>query len=240
MICKSCGNEVKNGAKFCNICGAAVKISGGTINLSKENNNMPDASFNNTEELGMPELNINDINMNKQEKQNLYDNDVIEEDLTLPKFGAYNIPVYNQGFGSPRFVGFVDAMKLFIGNYFNFSGRSTRSEFLMPQIVSFIYILIASMVMNIITNATNENDEFGISGIVSLIFFTGIVFLLIPTISSVVRRLHDISKSGKLGLIVIFPVIGAIVLIVFLCKPSVDDANPWGPAPDPKVKPDLF
>ena len=49
--------------------------------------------------------------------------------------------------------------------------------------------------------------------------------LLIPSISIGARRLHDTGRSGWWQLIYFVPLIGLIVMIVFLVQDSHDDNN---------------
>ena len=44
-----------------------------------------------------------------------------------------------------------------------------------------------------------------------------------------IRRLHDIGKSGWWTLLVLIPLIGAIVLLIFACQPGVRADTKYGP-----------
>jgi uncharacterized membrane protein YhaH (DUF805 family) len=46
-----------------------------------------------------------------------------------------------------------------------------------------------------------------------------------------VRRLHDTGRSGWWFFIIFIPIVGAIVLLVFMCLDSVPGGNKWGPNP---------
>ena len=46
-----------------------------------------------------------------------------------------------------------------------------------------------------------------------------------------VRRLHDTGRSGWWVLIALLPIIGAIVLLVFMARDSQPGSNQWGPNP---------
>lgn len=63
-----------------------------------------------------------------------------------------------------------------------------------------------------------------VSLVVSLIF-------LIPSICVTVRRLHDTGRSGWWYWIVFVPIIGPIVLLVFMLMDSQFDTNKYGPNP---------
>ena len=54
---------------------------------------------------------------------------------------------------------------------------------------------------------------------------------LIPAWAVFTRRMHDIGKSGWRWLIALIPVVGAIVLLVFMCKDSQLGDNAYSPNP---------
>ncbi len=55
--------------------------------------------------------------------------------------------------------------------------------------------------------------------------------LLVPSISATVRRLHDTNYSGSWYWISIIPIVGPIVLLVFLASAGTSGANDFGPVP---------
>jgi uncharacterized membrane protein YhaH (DUF805 family) len=107
---------------------------------------------------------------------------------------------------------FLDAFK----QYATFTGRATRTQYWMFV----LFYVIFYVVLSIIDNAMGTM-------ILALIFSLA---LLIPSISIAARRLHDTGRSGWWQLIVLLPVIGIIVLIVFLVLESQGD-NEYGAAP---------
>ena len=110
-------------------------------------------------------------------------------------------------------------MNYFIGalkKYADFTGRARRQEYWM-------FVLIY-MVINIVLAVLGLEL---ISALVGL-------GLLIPSISIAARRLHDTGRSGWWQLIVLIPIIGVIVLIVFLAQDS-HDANNYGLNPKSDV-----
>ncbi|MCR5843304.1 MAG: DUF805 domain-containing protein, partial [Oscillospiraceae bacterium] len=54
---------------------------------------------------------------------------------------------------------------------------------------------------------------------------------LIPSIAVTVRRLHDIGKSGWFYFLILIPVVGSIILLVWECKDSEPGTNVYGPNP---------
>ena len=58
-----------------------------------------------------------------------------------------------------------------------------------------------------------------------------ILFVILPVLSAVVRRLHDIGQPGELIFIALVPFFGGIALLVLLCTDSVRETNEYGPPP---------
>ncbi|MDY7220132.1 DUF805 domain-containing protein [Denitrificimonas sp. JX-1] len=55
--------------------------------------------------------------------------------------------------------------------------------------------------------------------------------MLLPSFAVSVRRLHDTSRSGWWLLIGFFPIVGFIVLLVFMLQNSHSGSNQYGDAP---------
>lgn len=109
---------------------------------------------------------------------------------------------------------FIDAFKKFA----EFSGRATRKQYWMFILVYLlIYLGLAA-----IGFALGAGEI--LAGIFTLV-------MLVPSISCAARRLHDTSRTGWWQLIALIPLIGTIVLIVFLAQDSHGD-NEYGTAPD--------
>ncbi|WP_375481710.1 DUF805 domain-containing protein [uncultured Jatrophihabitans sp.] len=100
--------------------------------------------------------------------------------------------------------------------YAVFSGRARRSEYW----YFFLFNVMVSVVMAVI-DAVIDSRIPGL--LVSLA-------LLLPGLAVLVRRLHDTSRTGWWFFIVLVPIVGVIVLIVFTCQDSHGD-NQYGPSP---------
>lgn len=103
---------------------------------------------------------------------------------------------------------FIGALK----KYADFTGRARRQEYWM--------FILVYMIINIVLSILGLDI---VSGIVGL-------GLLIPSLSIAARRLHDTGRSGWWQLIVLIPLIGLIVLIIFLAQDSHDE-NDYGANP---------
>ena len=99
-------------------------------------------------------------------------------------------------------------------NYFNFIGRATRREFWM----FFIIAALIGTILGLIDRHLLDYQIFSFNkGLLESIFS---LFIAIPFLSLNVRRLHDTNRSGLYILLHLIPIIGSIVLIIFLCEQS--------------------
>ena len=109
--------------------------------------------------------------------------------------------------------------KVVFHNYANFKGRARRKEYWMFHLFYILFIVILGIFADFVDEA---------------FAFLVIIFMLamiMPVISVTARRLHDVGKSGWLQLITLIPLIGAIVLLVFVCKDSDPLENEYGTSP---------
>ena len=109
-----------------------------------------------------------------------------------------------------------EAVGSFFGNYTNFSGRATRSEYWWCSlIITLSYILIYIVLM-----ASGKVGVF----LIGWFFIT----IFIPSIALLVRRLHDTNRSGWWLLLNCVP-FGGIVIFIFSVLPSTVGSNKYGP-----------
>ena len=112
--------------------------------------------------------------------------------------------------------------------YADFNGRARRKEYwtfaLTNAAVVFVLYLIALLVGNL-------------TFAIILYVLVGIAYLaiLVPTIAVIVRRLHDTDRPGVFILLVFIPIVGGIILLVFMATEGTRGPNQYGP--DPKALP---
>jgi uncharacterized membrane protein YhaH (DUF805 family) len=102
--------------------------------------------------------------------------------------------------------------------YAVFSGRARRMEYWMFVLFNFIIAIVIGIVEGIL----------GSPAILSMIYSLAV---LIPSIAVSMRRLHDIGRTGWWLLIAFVPLIGAVVLLVFMVLDSQPGSNAYGPNP---------
>lgn len=107
---------------------------------------------------------------------------------------------------------FTGALK----KYADFTGRARRKEYWMFVLFYLIFYIVLSVIDSFIGSMI-------LSGLFSLA-------LLVPSISIAARRLHDTGRTGWWQLIALIPLLGTIVLIVFLAQDSHDE-NKYGANP---------
>lgn len=113
----------------------------------------------------------------------------------------------------------INAYKKFLNNYTNFSGRSSRSDYWYVVLANFLIGFIIGFIGGLIPALT------GLTTLVSSIYTLAV---LIPGIALFIRRMHDINKSGWNYFLALIPIVGIIILLVYLCTPSVDENNKYG------------
>ena len=126
-------------------------------------------------------------------------------------------------------MGFAAAVKSFWSNYKTFSGRARRSEYWFIQLFLFLTNLVAAAIDLALMDGDLERfTANGGGGIVGLIW---ILATIVPALAALVRRLHDTSRSGWWALMVLVPIAGAIVILVFTVQDSDSSENKYGASP---------
>ena len=147
----------------------------------------------------------------------------------------------------------LNAIRLFFKNYFNFTGRSSRSEYwwflLAYLIVTVVIAILEALIIGI---------DYAGSGVASNLFT---LVTIIGWLSLTARRLQDRGHTGwwqfvylipiipliyfgilflftenpahaiSAGLVVLLEIVILITLIIILCLPPKEDENKWGRNP---------
>jgi uncharacterized membrane protein YhaH (DUF805 family) len=119
----------------------------------------------------------------------------------------------------------MEWMLMPLKRYADFSGRSRRKEYWMFV----LGVIIAEIVVSIIEGVLGLRGMIGgVYGPLMLILVLG---LLVPSLAVMVRRLHDQDKSGWFVLLALIPLIGGLILLVFMCLEGTRGPNRFGPDP---------
>lgn len=105
---------------------------------------------------------------------------------------------------------FTEAVSSVFSHFADFNGRARRSEYWWFALLCFLIELIPYL------------------------GWLWALIVLIPSLAVCVRRLHDIGKSGWYIFFALIPLVGFILLIIWLCQDSQYETNKYGP--NPKIK----
>jgi uncharacterized membrane protein YhaH (DUF805 family) len=116
--------------------------------------------------------------------------------------------------------------------YFDFQGRSTRSEYWLFVLFVFIVAFVLSML-----RVVGQGTALGSIG--AILYGLFVLASLIPNLAVGVRRLHDTNRSGWLLLLGLIPLVG-LVLIYFFVQPGTKGPNKFGPDPLGQLDAEVF
>lgn len=127
-----------------------------------------------------------------------------------------------------------EALTSVFNKYATFTGRARRSEYWWFM---FVYFLIStffgfisfSLVLSVMIGEMAVNDP-----MYTMYLMIGVIVglgLILPSLAVTVRRFHDIGKSGWNLLWGIIPIIGVILVFVWMCQDSNVEANKYGESP---------
>jgi uncharacterized membrane protein YhaH (DUF805 family) len=111
----------------------------------------------------------------------------------------------------------MEWMTLPLKRYADFSGRSRRKEYWM--------FILGVIIVG------------GVYGPLTTLLF---VAVLIPGIAVQVRRFHDQDKSGWFVLLGLIPLLGGIIVLVFMCLEGTNGPNRFGADPKGGADPTVF
>ena len=96
---------------------------------------------------------------------------------------------------------FQDSIQVCFKKYADFEGRASRSEYWWFA----LFVILVSVGLSMISSI--------LAGLFSLA-------TLLPSLAAATRRLHDTQRSGWWQLVAFIPVIGVIIIVVFLAQES--------------------
>ena len=129
--------------------------------------------------------------------------------------------------------------------YFEFSGRSSRSEYWYFMLLFVTAVLIAYAMIyasgGFEPGFDPEVSEPGALYYVGTLGF-GIFALvsIIPMIAVEVRRWHDLEKSGWFWFIRFIPLVGGFIVLAFMFKAGTSGSNKYGTDPHDKHNSKVF
>ena len=107
---------------------------------------------------------------------------------------------------------FTQSIKLCFAKYADFNGRAKRPEYWW----FFLFVFLLGLVTGAVSEVLNA--------IVALV-------TILPSFAVGARRLHDTNRSGWWQLLWLIPIIGWIVVIIFMAKEGESSDNQFGAVP---------
>lgn len=105
--------------------------------------------------------------------------------------------------------------------YAQFDGRARRAEFWWFHVVHLSVVFLIALV--------GELD--GLERLAQALLVLYLLGTFVPLLAIAVRRLHDTGRSGRTLLLVLIPLVGALVLLVFYLSDGDAGMNSYGPSP---------
>jgi uncharacterized membrane protein YhaH (DUF805 family) len=123
------------------------------------------------------------------------------------------------GPGKDTEMDFGEAIRTCWSKSTDFTGRAPRPEYWYWFLFNFVATLMFGFIQYVVSDIGGE--------ILQLLFDLAV---LLPSIAVTARRLHDTDRSGWWQLLFLVPLIGWVVLIVWLSQRGTPGPNRFGPA----------
>lgn len=138
-----------------------------------------------------------------------------------PNLGPYQPAGYLDG--GP--VNFGEAISHAFRNGFVYRGRASRSAFW--WFILFETVFIAAL--NLIISASGGVRSGASGAILLIVLYILISYIALVSLALLVRRFHDIDRSGWWVLVSYVPLVGLIVLLVFTLQEGTPRPNRYQP-----------
>ena len=127
-----------------------------------------------------------------------------------------------------------ESLSSVFNKYATFTGRARRSEywwftacyFIIQLLFNFLSFAMLAQIMS--GEMTTGDSSYMLFQMAAVVVGLG---LFLPSLAVTVRRLHDIGKSGWNIFWAAIPIIGAIIVLVWMCQDSDVVANKYGESP---------
>ena len=110
-------------------------------------------------------------------------------------------------------------------NYATFSGRASRPEFWYFYLFSVIIQILLFIALMVLA-ACDAPDSVGVPFMV--LWTVWQLAMILPTLAVTIRRLHDTGRSGANVLLGFIPIVGPILMLIYLVAESDINSNRFG------------
>lgn len=215
MFCGYCGSSIESGSKFCPNCGAEIPLPKESGSENHQTGSDSGTSYAGTSYTGTSYTGSDD-GYRKDDWQ--YSSGYDTADTGGNSFEQEE---YSDAWNDSE-MSFTDAIKTCFAKYVDFNGRARRREYW--------YFCLLNIAVILVLRWTGWKTFSS--------FYSLAVFL--PGLAVAVRRLHDIGKSGLNLLILLIPIVGAVIVLIWEITDSEPGRNQYGPNPKGVTKKDIY
>ncbi|MDO8913046.1 MAG: DUF805 domain-containing protein [Phenylobacterium sp.] len=133
----------------------------------------------------------------------------------------------------------MDLMLQPLRKYADFNGRARRSEYwLFALFVALVQM--AAGILSWFVGGDLSRDAFATpaSAVIALIYFGFCLYILIPSLAVSFRRLHDSGRTAWWLLLGLIPILGQLVLLIFMILDGTPGDNRYGASPKGPASPE--
>ena len=129
---------------------------------------------------------------------------------------------------------FSESIKTCLSKFVTWEGRASRSEYWFFVLFNVVCIIAASVIDNVLGTTFKFMNP--VSGMEQSLGY-GYVYCLValalflPNLAAMVRRLHDTNRSGWWYWIILIPLVGVILFLVWMCSRGTVGNNNYGSDP---------
>lgn len=127
-------------------------------------------------------------------------------------------------------MNFIDATKNYFIKWLDFSTRISRSEFWWGYLGSIVVGILVGLCIGFVSGFIAAMMRWDVETTVNLAILPFQLYLTVAVLSLVVRRLHDLNKSGW-WLLIVLTIVGVFILLYWYCKKGDEVENRFGVNP---------
>lgn len=131
---------------------------------------------------------------------------------------------------APRPMDLVQAVKSSFRKFADFKGRASRSEYWYFALAANVGPYLLVIAGTFFSELLGGSLAYEISNLIGLVAAAALIGSVIPSLACATRRLHDTGHSGGAIFLSLIPIVGPIILIIWLASAGEPFDNKYGPA----------